>query len=126
MTKKKTTENVLLKTIIKGIEEKKGFDIISMDLSKISSAVCKEFVICSGNSSTQVEAIADSILDEVWKTTNEKPWHKEGFENKEWILIDFVDVVVHVFQPDIREFYALEDLWADAGITRYESSVEQD
>lgn len=105
---------------------KKGFDIISMDLSKISSAVCKEFVICSGNSSTQVEAIADSILDEVWKTTNEKPWHKEGFENKEWILIDFVDVVVHVFQPDIREFYALEDLWADAGITRYESSVEQD
>jgi ribosome-associated protein len=126
MTKKKTTENKLLKSIIKGIEEKKGFDIVSLDLSKIPSAVCKQFVVCSGSSSTQVEAIADSVLDEVQKATKEKPWHKEGFENKEWILIDFVDTVVHIFQPEVREFYGLEDLWADAEVTAYESEVEQD
>lgn len=126
MTKKKKTENKLLKSIIKGIEEKKGFDIVSLDLSQIPSAICKEFVVCSGSSSTQVEAIADSVLEEVWKTSKEKPWHKEGFENKEWILIDFVDTVVHIFQPEIREFYGLEDLWADARVTVYESGVEQD
>jgi len=126
MTKQKKTENTLLKSIIKGIEEKKGFDIVSLDLSHIPSAVCKEFVVCSGSSTTQVEAIADSVLDEVRKTVNEKPWHTEGFENKEWILLDFVDIVVHIFQPEVREFYGLEELWADARVTAYESGVEQD
>lgn len=120
MTKKKSTENVLQKSIIKGIEEKKGFNIVSLDLSNIPSAVCKEFIICCGNSTTQVEAIADSVLDEVLKNTKEKPWHKEGFENKEWILIDYVDVVVHIFQPEVREFYGIEDLWADAKVTHFD------
>lgn len=124
MTRKETSEvNQMLKSIIHGIEEMKGEDIISLDLQKIPNAVCKYFVICSGNSTTQVGAIADSIIEQVRKDSNEKPWHSEGFENKEWILVDFVDVVVHVFLPDVRSFYGLEDLWADAELTRYEDAL---
>ncbi|MEM9022423.1 MAG: ribosome silencing factor [Bacteroidota bacterium] len=104
----------LLDIVIAGIEEKKGVDIAQLDLRKISNAVSDFFVICHGNSNTQVKAIADAVVEEVWKATGEKPWHKEGLENAEWILLDFVDVVVHIFQKDAREFYNLEDLWADA------------
>lgn len=126
MTKKKKAVNPLFESILKGIEEKKGFDITALDLSAIPNAVCKQFIVCSGSSTTQVEAIADSVLEEVRKATGEKPWHVEGYENKEWILIDFVDTVVHIFQPEIREFYGLEDLWADAKVTVYESQGVQD
>jgi ribosome-associated protein len=123
----KETSNVstasLLQSVLKGIHEKKGTDITELDLSHIPNAICKAFVVCSGNSTTQVEAIADSVVDEVRKTTGEKPWHMEGIANKEWILLDFVDVVVHVFQPQIRIHYGLEDLWADAKITQHETIV---
>jgi ribosome-associated protein len=112
-------DSTLLQHIIKGIEEKKGLDIVALDLSGIPGAICKSFVLCNGNSGTQVEAIADSVIDEVRKGIGEKPWHVEGYTNKEWILIDFVDVVVHVFQPDIRDFYGLEELWADAPSQHY-------
>jgi len=122
MAKKKKIqkETKLLDAIIHGIEEKKGTDIVILDLENIPNAICSYFVICTGNSSTQVEALADSIEEEVQKTLKIKPWHVEGYENKQWILLDYMDVVVHVFQPDVREFYALQELWADAVFTRVE------
>jgi len=123
MTKKKKPSSKLINSIIKGLEEKKGFDIKSMDLTQITNAVTGVFVICSGNSTTQVAALADSVLDEVFKATKEKPWHTEGFENKEWIIIDFSDVVVHIFLPDIREFYGLEELWADAKVKHHDTAT---
>ena len=123
MTKRKKPSSKLINSVIKGLEEKKGFDIKSMDLTQISNAVTGVFVICSGNSTTQVDALADSVLEEVYKATKEKPWHTEGFENKEWILIDFVDVVVHIFLPEVREFYGLEELWADAKVKYHETAT---
>lgn len=110
----------ITKDIIKGIEDVKGFDIIEMNLTKLNNSIVDKFIICSGNSSTQVDAIADTIIEEVRKNHGIKPWRKEGFLNKEWILIDFVDIVVHVFQPHIREFYNIEELWADGKITRHD------
>jgi ribosome-associated protein len=123
MTKKKKPSSKLINSVIKGLEEKKGFDIKLMDLTNIPNAVTGVFIICSGNSTTQVDALADSVLDEVFNATKEKPWHTEGYDNKEWILIDFVDVVVHVFLPEIREFYGLEELWADAKVTYHETAT---
>jgi ribosome-associated protein len=122
MAKKKKIqkETKLLDAIIHGIEEKKGTDIVILDLDNIPNSICSHFVICTGTSSTQVEAVADSVTEEVQKALKIKPWHVEGYENKQWILIDYIDVVVHVFQPDVREFYAIEDLWADAVLTRVE------
>jgi ribosome-associated protein len=111
-----STSESLIDPIIKGIEEKKGSDIQVFDLRNIGHAVCDFFVICNADSSTQVDAIAYSVEAEVKKQTGESPWKSEGFENKEWILIDYVNVVVHVFQTPIREFYKLEKLWADAEI----------
>jgi ribosome-associated protein len=118
--KKNQEETKLLDAIIHGIEEKKGPDIGILDLDNIPNSICSHFVICTGTSSTQVEAVADSVTEEVQKALKIKPWHVEGYENKQWILIDYIDVVVHVFQPDVREFYAIEDLWADAVLTRVE------
>jgi len=102
--------------IIKGIQEKKGQSIIKMDLRDIGNAISDFFVICHATSNRQVDAIADSVMDEVKKLTGEKPVNTEGKQNAEWVLIDFVDVVVHVFQEKFRERYALEELWADAPI----------
>lgn len=87
-----------------------------MDLRDIGNAISDFFVICHGTSNRQVDAIADSVLDEVKKLTGERPVNTEGKQNAEWVLIDFVDVVVHVFQEKFREHYALEELWADASI----------
>lgn len=112
----------LADAIVEGMLEKKGVDIVVMNLSKISSAICDYFVICHGNSSTQVEGLADSIEEIVNKTRGEKPWHREGYENAEWILLDYVDVVAHVFHRDSREFYDLERLWGDAEIKRYQDA----
>ena len=123
MIKKKKPSSKLINSIIKGLEEKKGFDIKSMDLTHITNAVADVFVICSGNSTTQVSGLADSVLEEAFKGAKEKPWHLEGLENKEWILIDFVDVVVHIFLPEVREFYGLEELWADAKVKYYEPAT---
>lgn len=92
-----------------------------MNLKNIQNAVTDYFIICHGTSSTQVEAIADSIEFEVKKITGIKPWHKEGFQNAEWILLDYADVVVHIFQEKIRAFYQIESLWADAEIINIES-----
>lgn len=113
--KKKKDESYLLADIaIKGILEKKGKNIICLNLKNIRNAICDYFIICEGDSTTQVDAIAKSVEHEINKAVGEKPYHSEGYENAEWILIDYVDIVVHVFQKPIRSFYNLEALWADA------------
>ncbi len=118
--KKKLHESFsLVDAVIKGIQEKKGQNIICLDLRKIQNAVCEHFIICQGNATTQVSAIADSIKEEVKKETGERPFHSEGYENSQWILVDYITVVVHIFLPDVRGFYNLEDLWADAEILEY-------
>lgn len=99
---------------VKGIQEKKGSDIVVLNLKEVNNAVADYFVICSGNSDTQIDAIAESIEKEVYVNCKQDPWSKEGIHNKEWVLLDYVDVVVHIFKKNIREFYALEDMWGDA------------
>lgn len=123
MAKKKqvTKSELLADVVIKGIQKKKGNDIVSLNLSKLPNAVSNFFIVCHGNSKTQVEAIAESVEEEAKKTLQMNPWQKEGKENAEWILIDFADVVVHIFQEETRMFYKLEDLWADAKIKKYKS-----
>lgn len=106
----------LSEIIVKGMQEKKAMDIVVMDLRKVKNAVADFFVICSGNSDKQLDAIADSIDQEVHKAFKENPWHIEGKNNKEWMLLDYIDVVAHVFRRDRREFYSLETLWGDADI----------
>ena len=116
MRKRKDTEasELLVKAIVEGMQENKAKDIVILDLRTLSSAVCDFFVICSGDSSTQVDGIANSIARFTRKELKEKPWHIEGKSNSEWILLDYVNVVSHVFYKDARSFYELEDLWADA------------
>ena len=114
MPNKKESSEILLDKIIHGIENVKGENIQKMDLRKIENTPCEFFVICSGNSNTQVSAIVNSIKKKVSKTLREKPLHTEGLEIAEWVLIDYVNVVVHVFQRKTREFYKIEELWGDA------------
>jgi ribosome-associated protein len=106
----------LIHQILEGILEKKGFDIIIMDLSKLPSAIAKYFVICSGNTDIQTKAIAESIEETLKKNLGEKVWHSEGKSTGDWILLDYIDVLVHIFLPRSREFYKLEELWGDAKI----------
>jgi len=120
--RKGASSEKLSDVIVKGMLEKKAADIVVMDLRKIKNAVADFFVICSGNSDKQLDAISDSIDAEVFKTLKENPWHTEGKHNKEWMLLDYIDVVAHVFRKDRREFYALERLWGDADITEIDSS----
>jgi len=103
----------LLNTIVSGIQEKKGNNIISLDFGRIENPVCRYFVICNGDSNTHVNAIADSVEEFTLKELETKVWHTEGRDNSQWVILDFVDVVVHVFQKHCREYYNLEDLWAD-------------
>jgi ribosome-associated protein len=107
---------------IHGIQEKKGNDIVRLDLRNIYSSVSDYFVICHADSSTQVKAIANSIEDEIYKALKQEPWRKEGLEYGEWILLDYVNVVIHVFKTDKREFYGVEELWGDAEIKSYKSA----
>ncbi len=116
-TKAISISEKLCKTVIEGMQEKKGVDIVVLDLREIKGAVTDFFVICSGNSDTQVEALMNSVAEYVYKATSEDVWHKEGAMNREWILLDFVDVVAHIFKKDRRKFYGLEELWGDAQIT---------
>ena len=107
---------------IHGIQEKKGNDIVRLDLRNIHSSVSDYFVICHADSATQVKAIANSIEDEIYKAIQQDPWRKEGLEYGEWILLDYIDVVIHIFRTDKREFYGVEDLWGDAEIKSYKSA----
>ena len=121
MAKKTVSTDVLLTNIIKGIEEVKGNDIEILDLRAIDTAVCDYFVICNGTSNTQVNAIVNSVQKTVSKELKDKPWHIEGTDNAEWVLMDYVSIVVHVFQKEIREYYNIEGLWGDAKITTIET-----
>lgn len=111
----------LIETIVSAIQDKKGKQIVSLDMSALDGSVCDAFVICHADSPTQVEAICQGVEDKARKELGEKPWRIEGQNNGIWIVIDYVDVMVHIFQTDLRDFYRLEELWADAPITRYES-----
>ena len=117
MVKKPVNTDDLISVIIKGIDDVKGDDIQLLDLREIENTVCDYFIICSGSSNTQVNAITGSIQKLVSKELKDKPWHIEGQNNSEWILMDYVNVVVHVFQKQIREFYDIESLWGDAIVT---------
>ncbi|ATA92614.1 ribosome silencing factor [Capnocytophaga canimorsus] len=112
----------LITHILKGIEKVKGNNITIMDLRGIENTVCDYFILCDGNSNTQVAAISGSVQKVVSKDINQKPWHVEGEANAEWILMDYVDVVVHIFQKPLRERYDIEGLWGDAKITQIETN----
>jgi len=107
---------------IHGMQEKKGNDLVRLDLRNINSSVADYFVICHADSATQVKAIANSVEDEIYKAIQQDPWRKEGLEHGEWILLDYIDVVIHIFRTDKREFYGVEDLWGDAEIKSYKSA----
>lgn len=109
-TKKITESELLCQTIVEGMQENKAKDIVVLDLRHLDSAVCDFFVICSGESSTQVDGISNSVTRFTRKTLKEKPWHIEGKNNSEWILLDYIDVVAHIFYKDARSFYDIEDL----------------
>ena len=115
---KKDANQLLVDAAVEGIQEVKGKDINILDLRGIHNRVCDYYIICQADSSTQVNAIANSVEAMVKKRVGERPYHTEGFQNSEWILVDYVTVVVHVFQSHIREFYNLEALWADAEVTK--------
>ena len=122
MANKKEKDIQLVEEIILGIENVKGEEIHKLDLRELDNTPCDFFIICSGNSNTQVSAIVNSITKTVSKTIKEKPFHTEGLENAEWVLIDYVNVVVHVFQKQIREYYNIEELWGDAKTTQIASN----
>ena len=107
----------LVRTIVKGIQEKKGKDIVVADLSSISGAICRQFVVCQGGSPSQVEAIAESVGDTVRMDMSEKPMRVVGLENAQWVAMDYGDVMVHVFLPDVRSYYDLEHLWGDVPLS---------
>ena len=120
VTKHNISSDELSELVVKGMLEKKAFSIVVLNLKKVRNSVADYFIICSGNSDTQIDAIADSVQEEIYKLSRQDPWQKEGRENKEWVLLDYVDVVAHVFRKDRREFYALEELWGDAQVTHVE------
>ena len=111
-----TETEQLIAAIVEGIQRKKGIDIVKIDLTKINHTECKYFIICHGNSNTQVDAISHSVEDTVIEYLNEKAWHTDGYQNSIWVLLDYADIMVHIFQRDARSFYDLENLWADAHI----------
>ena len=114
----KQDKEALIQQIVAAIQDVKGEDIQILDMTAVENAVAEYFVICSGNSSTQVNALGGKIEKEVRNNLNDRPWHVEGYANSEWVLLDYVNVVVHVFQKHIREYYDIEGLWGDAKVTK--------
>ena len=115
------SSNKLIDAIIEGVRRKKGESILDLDLAQLNNTQCNHFIICHGNSNTQVEAIARSVEETVEEITGENVWHTDGYRNAQWILLDYSDVMVHVFQKETRNYYDLESLWADAKIKTYKS-----
>ena len=116
----KFTETELVEVIAEAISDKKGKNIVSLDLTGFDGAICNRFVVCNADSTTQVAAIADGIEEKVRERLGEKVWRIEGQQTGLWVAMDYVDVVVHIFLTELREFYKLEELWADAPMKRYE------
>ncbi|WP_407403243.1 ribosome silencing factor [Chryseobacterium sp.] len=120
----KTVEKqALIDKIVEGIQDVKGEDIMIFDLSNIENSVAETFIICSGNSNTHVSALAGSVEKKVRNELQDRPWHVEGTENSTWVLVDYVTVVVHIFQKETREYYDIEELWGDANITKIENEI---
>jgi len=124
MKKRSDGSAVLLKSVIKGIFEKKGKDVIKIDLRKIENRIADYFIICHGSSTAQVDTICDSVEDTVRKVAGEKPLHIEGLDNCFWVLLDYGNVVVHIFLEEYRHFYSLESLWADAPVEAMEDIIK--
>ncbi len=122
MAKRNESADTLIATILKAIDEIKGENVQLLDLREIENTVCDYFIICSGTSNTHVNAISGIIQKQVGKLAKEKPWHVEGEGNAEWILLDYINVVVHIFQKQTRDFYNIESLWGDAKITSIASN----
>ena len=120
-SKIEANSDILAELVVKGMQEKKAADIVVMNLKSLKNAVSDYFIIASANSDTQLDAIATAIEEEVFKAVKQNPWQSEGRTNKEWVLLDYVDVVAHIFLKDKREFYALEELWGDAHIQHVET-----
>ncbi len=112
---------LLVDSIVRGIQEVKGKDIVHLDLREVPNTVSDHFIICHGDSGTQVQAILRSVEKFTLEMAGERPWHAEGLNNAEWVLLDYVNVVVHIFHRDKRGYYALEELWGDADSRRYEN-----
>ena len=123
--KKKPIDISLVDLVVKGMQEKKAHGITIIDLKNVKSAVADYFILCSANTDTQVDAIRSSIEEEVYKACGLDVWKKEGMQNREWILLDYADVVAHIFRTDRREFYGLEDLWGDADIIMLDDETSE-
>ena len=113
-----TEDKTLVQAIIEGIQEKKGHEIVHVDMNGIENAATHDFVICTGNTNIQVDAVADSVREYVEKKLGERPFNYDGYQNSQWIVLDYGTVYVHVFLPEFRTRYNLEELWADAVLTR--------
>ena len=122
MSKPNCNEDALISNIVLGIDNVKGIDVSLLDLRDIENTVCSYFVVCTGSSSTHVNAIVSAIKKTVSKELKEKPFHTEGNDNAEWVLIDYVNVVVHVFEKQTRDYYNIEELWGDAKTTKIASN----
>jgi len=118
--KRLTKSSKIIKTIIAAIGEKKGQRIVSLDLRKINEAVADFFIICEAGNAPQIRAITDHVIDKVKESCAEGPFHQEGQQQLQWVLIDYVNVVVHIMHPDSRRFYRLEEMWSDAVLTEYD------
>ncbi|MCX6247932.1 MAG: ribosome silencing factor [Bacteroidetes bacterium] len=123
--KAKNPVDLLSDAISEALVDKKAKDPVILDFGKIDSSLCDSFIICHGTSRTQVDSLAEGVIRDVKKKTGLNPLHREGFENAEWILIDYGDIIVHIFQESKREFYNLEQLWADADITKIDSNPKK-
>jgi len=125
MSKKQAalSSDKLSELVVKGMQEKKAINIRVLDLRNVKNSVADFFVVCSGSSDTHMAGIAESVEDVVYKLIKQKPWKKEGSNNKSWVLLDYVDVVTHIFSNDSRIFYGIEDLWADAEVTEVEEAT---
>jgi ribosome-associated protein len=115
-----TRKSKIIKTIINAIQEKKGENIVSLDLRKIDEAVADFFIICEANNQPQIRTISENVEEKVRLKCEEHPYHHEGYKAMQWVLIDYVNVVVHVMQPESRKFYKLEEMWSDAGVEHHD------
>jgi ribosome-associated protein len=117
-----TKSSNIIKTIIQAIQQKKGENIISLDLRKIPEAVADFFIICEAGNQPQIRAISDHVEEQVKEKLDESPYRHEGRQKLQWVLIDYVNVVVHIMQPDTRKFYKLEEMWSDAAAEEYKGN----
>jgi len=113
----------LIEAIIEGIQRKKGLEIIDIDLQIINNTECDHYIICHGTSNTHVDAITHSVEETVEELNNEPAWHRDGYKQAQWILLDYANIMVHIFQEPIRRLYDLESLWADARILNIDADI---